>query len=189
MAPLHAIYWLWGLWYASWLASLIWTRRASARPNVTSHGPYQLATMAGLVLLFGPPFAGQPLPQLWILPGPAIWALFALIALAFAFCWWARITMGRLWSGLISRTENHRIIDSGPFAVVRHPIYTAIIFAALATSLALGTAAALAGAAMFALAFWMKARIEERFLAEELGAEAYGAYRARVPMLIPFARS
>jgi protein-S-isoprenylcysteine O-methyltransferase Ste14 len=58
---------------------------------------------------------------------------------------------------------------------VRHPIYTGLIVALAATA-----------AALLAIGFWLKARAEERFLSAELGAEAYGAYRRRVPMLIPF---
>lgn len=186
MPPMHAIYWIWVIWYASWLASLFWTTRPAARPNFRSHGPYQLVTMAGIVLLFWLPAWRPTVPLLWTLPDAALWALALGVVLAFAFCWWARIEMGRLWSGLISRTENHRVIDSGPFALVRHPIYSGIIAAAFVTALAEGTVPALAGAAAFALAFWMKARIEEAFLIGELGPAAYGAYRQRVPMLIPF---
>ena len=59
-----------------------------------------------------------------------LYAIPALTAAAFAFAWWARLTMGRLWSGYVSRTADHRIVDNGPFAIVRHPIYSAIIFAA-----------------------------------------------------------
>jgi protein-S-isoprenylcysteine O-methyltransferase Ste14 len=69
---------------------------------------------------------------------------------------------------------------------VRHPIYSGVIFAAFLMAVDLGTAPALAGAAFFALAFWLKARIEERFLMRELGPEPYAAYRRRVPMLVPF---
>lgn len=184
--PLHAIYWLWIVWYASWLASLVWTKRPSARPNPGMHVLYQVPTMLGLGLLFGPPIAGVHPPVAWALDPRTLWVLFGLLVCTFAFCWWARIAMGRLWSGFISRTADHRVIDSGPFALVRHPIYSAIIFAAAVTAIAQGTAYALAGAAMFLLAFWMKARIEEKFLCKELGAEAYNAYRRRVPMLVPF---
>ena len=187
--PMHAIYWLWVVWYASWLASLFWTARSSARPKGYAHIPNQLATVAGVVLLFDTPLANGQWVHLWTLPGSALWTLLGLIALAFIFCWWARIEMGPLWSGLVSRTENHRIIDTGPFALVRHPIYAGVGFAAFVTAAAQGRSTGFAGAALLLLGFWLKARLEERFLARELGAEAYGAYRQRVPMLIPFAPS
>jgi protein-S-isoprenylcysteine O-methyltransferase Ste14 len=182
----HALYWLWGVWYASWLASLLWAGRPQSRPNWGEHGAYQIATMAGVFLLFG--FAGIPIaqPRIWTTGEPIGWVLFAVTFLAFAFAWWARITMGKLWNGLISVNTNHRIIDTGPFAIVRHPIYTAIIAAAFFMAIDLGTPAALAGAVMFALAFWMKARLEEVFLRKSLGPQDYDAYRRRVPMLVPF---
>ena len=50
------------------------------------------------------------------------------------------------------------------------------------------TPAALLGAAVITFSFWLKARFEEDFLSAELGAEAYAAYRRRVPMLVPFVR-
>jgi protein-S-isoprenylcysteine O-methyltransferase Ste14 len=185
MNPEHALYWLWGVWYASWLISLFWAGKPSARPRAYSHFLYQFATMAGLVLLFGPPAFGIAPYRLWTAGDALGWWLFGLTAFAFLFCWWARLTMGRLWSGFISRLEDHRIVDTGPFAIVRHPIYTGIIFAAYLLAVELGTVPALAGATLFLLAFWMKARVEEEFLRAELGPEPYDAYRRRVPMLLP----
>jgi protein-S-isoprenylcysteine O-methyltransferase Ste14 len=101
------------------------------------------------------------------------------------FTWWARLHLGRLWSGSITRKEGHRVIDTGPYGLVRHPIYTGLIFALFATAIAQAAISGLAGAALIAFGLWVKARIEERFLTAELGADAYGAYRRRVPMLIP----
>jgi protein-S-isoprenylcysteine O-methyltransferase Ste14 len=56
----------------------------------------------------------------------------------------------------------------------------------LATGVAVGTVTALLGAALISLGMWQKARMEEVFLSVELGADAYGSYRRRVPMLVPF---
>jgi protein-S-isoprenylcysteine O-methyltransferase Ste14 len=182
----HALFWLWGIWYASWLASLLWAGRAQSRPDWRQHGAYQMATMAGVFLLFVVPSLPVVQPQLWTIVEPMGWLLLALTFLTFAFAWWARITMGRLWNGLISVNADHHIIDTGPFAIVRHPIYTAIIAAAFFLAIDLGTIAALAGAVMFALAFWMKASLEEVFLRKTLGPQDYDAYRRRVPMLVPF---
>jgi protein-S-isoprenylcysteine O-methyltransferase Ste14 len=186
MPPEHALYWLWGVWYASWLISLYWAGKPAVRLRAWSHAIYQIPTMVGLFLLFGPPLNHQLLYPLWRVSDNVGWWLFGLTALAFAFLWWARLTMGRLWSGYVARNADHRIVDSGPFAIVRHPIYTGIIFSAFLLAIDLGTAPALAGAACFALAFWLKARIEEGFLMRELGPEPYAAYRRRVPMLLPF---
>ena len=62
----------------------------------------------------------------------------------------------------------------------------ATIPATVATAIYAATAMALAGSALIAVGFWVKARIEERFLRAELGAQTYDDYRRRVPMLVPF---
>ena len=57
--------------------------------------------------------------------------------------WWARIYLGPLWSSVITRKKDHKIIDTGPYALMRHPIYTGLIIALLATAAAEGRATAL----------------------------------------------
>ncbi len=69
---------------------------------------------------------------------------------------------------------------------MRHPIYTGIIAAAPATAVLKGTLIGVAGAMLMTLGFWIKARLEERFLREQLGADAYNSYRRRAPMHIRF---
>ena len=87
---------------------------------------------------------------------------------------------------MISRKEGHKIIETGPYALMRHPIYTGLIIALLATAAAEGRATALVGATLVVFGVWLKARTEERFLVAELGAELYASYCRRVSMLIPF---
>jgi len=125
--------------------------------------------------------------RLWPYPPLAVgWAMVALTAAGVAFAWWARIYLGRLWSGSITRKEEHHVVDKGPYAIVRHPIYTGLLTAAVATTIATGTLHTVLGTVLLIVAYWMKAKLEERFLREELGPEAYDSYRRRVPMLVPF---
>jgi protein-S-isoprenylcysteine O-methyltransferase Ste14 len=146
----------------------------------------------GGALLFSRPDTAPGAPSwtigqhLWRLPLAARWATTAVAAAGFAFTWWARVTLGDLWSSQVSRKENHVIIETGPYGLVRHPIYTGLIAAAFATAIDFGSAQALAGAALMSFGFWMKARLEERFLMSELGEAAYADYRRRIPMLAPF---
>jgi protein-S-isoprenylcysteine O-methyltransferase Ste14 len=95
-------------------------------------------------------------------------------------------SIGPLWSSVITRKRDHKIIDTGPYAFVRHPIYCGLIIALLATAIAEGRLGALLGSILVILGVWQKARTEERFLLTEFGPEIYGAYCRRVPMLIPF---
>lgn len=103
----------------------------------------------------------------------------------FAFCWWARIHLGRMWSSSVTRKADHHIIDTGPYSLVRHPIYTGIILAAAATAALEARAIAFAGLALVTIGFWIKARLEERFLRNELGAEVYDANARRTGMPFP----
>jgi protein-S-isoprenylcysteine O-methyltransferase Ste14 len=139
-----------------------------------------------LVLLFA--FSRSHATRLWRLDSAWQWALVGVAGLGFALCWWARLYMGRLWSASITRKEDHRLVDAGPYAMVRHPIYTGISLAAFATALQEGTLIALVGAGVLTWGWYVKARIEEGFLRTELGADAYNAYAARVAMLIPFVK-
>jgi protein-S-isoprenylcysteine O-methyltransferase Ste14 len=125
---------------------------------------------------------------LWKLGNGAIYALAALTLAGTLFTWWARIHLGRFWSNAITRKEGHRVIDTGPYGLVRHPIYTGLIAAMFATGIGVGTVTAILGAMLIAAGLWQKARMEEGFLTNELGADAYGPYCRRVPMLVPFLR-
>jgi protein-S-isoprenylcysteine O-methyltransferase Ste14 len=111
-----------------------------------------------------------------------------VVVIGISFTWWGRIHLGRFWSNAITHKEDHRIIDTGPYGVVRHPIYTGQIIGLLASGLAIATWTAMVGVLLISFGQWQKARLEERFLSVELGAEAYGAYSRRVPMIVPFLR-
>ena len=90
----------------------------------------------------------------------------------------------RLWSGVITRKKGHKLIYTGPYAFVRHPIYTGLFIALFATAALEATAPALLGAALIGL--WRKARFEQHYLTIELSSEAYASYCRRVPMIVPF---
>ena len=175
---------VWGVWALSWFLAAIWTRQTTARASWAQELPYRIVTIIGVVLLFGF-FRGGVFGYGWDVSETELWILLALVVAGFAFAWWARLHLGALWSGTITRKQDHRIVDTGPYALVRHPIYTGILLSGFATAIARGRWEALIGAFLFALGCWIKARQEERFLSEELGPE-YAAYRKRVPMLVPF---
>jgi protein-S-isoprenylcysteine O-methyltransferase Ste14 len=175
---------LWGSWVLSWIVAALWSSRAVARPARGEIWLYRGAITLGFLLLT---IGGRHLwaDRLWDVGyrGAQILALLTIPGLLFT--WWARLHLGRLWSGTVTRKQNHHVVDTGPYALVRHPIYTGLIEACLVSAIAGGTVTSLAGFAIITFGFWLKASLEERFLIQELGAEAYGAYRQRVPMLLP----
>ena len=164
------------------------------RSHVTRAGAereraYQLPLTAGAILLFGLyPHRLIADVVLWHVGRDAAWTMVAITVIGFLFAWWARIYLGTLWSGHVSRKANHRIVDTGPYGIVRHPIYADLILATVVTVMR-ATLFGLVGALLMIVGFYFKARLEENFLREQLGAEDYDAYRRRVPMLVPFPRS
>ena len=95
-------------------------------------------------------------------------------------------SLGRLWSDWLTKKAGHHVVDTGPYRLVRHPIYFGLIFAAIATAIEKGTSFALFGAAIATFALYTKAQREERFLRVELGEDAYDAYARKTAMLVPF---
>jgi protein-S-isoprenylcysteine O-methyltransferase Ste14 len=184
-SPSSMITFAWVGWAISWVIAAAWTRRTAARAGAAEL-PSRIVTLVGAVLVLAPTRRFSIGPE-WEVSAALAWTMFGAILAGIAFAWWARLHLGTLWSGTVTRKANHRVVDTGPYAFVRHPIYTGILAAALATGVARGELGAVAGAVIMCVGIWMKARLEERFLSEELGPE-YAAYRARVPMLVPFAR-
>lgn len=196
MSPLNASYALWVIWGISWMLAAVWTARTDARPSNKEQIGHWGVTVLGFALLFTSVGAHMRNElgaisrrvTFWALPDLAGWALCALVLTGFAICWWARLHLGRMWSLNVARKQDHYIVCDGPYAIVRHPIYTGLILAAFALALQTGSIVAVGGAALMTFGFTRKAVLEERFLREELGPEAYDAYRRDVPMLIPFVK-
>jgi protein-S-isoprenylcysteine O-methyltransferase Ste14 len=186
MTPNSAIVLVWVGWWLSWIVAARWSAPSEARAGMLAQITNQVPTIIGTVLLFVRVDAWVLDRALWPVSRVGAWAAVACTAVGFAFCWWARVHIGRLWSRNVARKADHHIVDTGPYGMVRHPIYTGISLAGLATAAERATPLALAGAALMIAGWFLKARLEERFLRAELGAEAYDAYARRVPMLIPF---
>jgi protein-S-isoprenylcysteine O-methyltransferase Ste14 len=177
---------IWIGWIVSWMAAAFWSARTEKRIATAPVWVSRLALVAGAVLLAHSARRLLHAHMLWHVGYDGAYALAGVTFLGIAFAWWARIHLGRLWSSTITRKEGHHVVDTGPYALVRHPIYTGQITAIVATAAAQATVTGLIGAALIAFGLWLKARVEEDFLTAELGADAYGAYRRRVPMLVPF---
>ena len=71
---------------------------------------------------------------LWQLGYRGTFVLVAIMLISLCFTRWARVHLGRLWSGVITRKEGHKLIDTGPYAFVRHPIYTGLFIALFVTA-------------------------------------------------------
>lgn len=135
-----------------------------------------------------------PVPYLVIAlrPGPELpfpeavrWAGLALVLAGIAFSMWAALTLGRHFDMEVELHTGHEVVRRGPYAVVRHPVYSGLALHLIGASLATGSLILLAGTILAALpALYVRARIEERLLRAELGS-AYDDYAREVGMLVP----
>ncbi|HKD54316.1 MAG TPA: isoprenylcysteine carboxylmethyltransferase family protein [Steroidobacteraceae bacterium] len=181
----HLIVWLWCAWALYWVLTALSTKTTVRRQSPTSRIGYVAALAAGAVLIAWPwSWLGV---RLWPRSFGAYWFGVAVLAAGLAFSVWARVHLGRNWSGSVTVKEGHELIRTGPYALVRHPIYTGLIIAVAGTAITSGTVRALLGLAIVAASLAWKLRAEESFMRETFRGE-YERYSAQVPALIPFTK-
>ncbi len=187
MTPSAFIAAAWIVWLLTWVLAAGWSARTASHHDLGAESPSRVLTLAAVVMILA---SYWPLPEavLWTTTREIGWAMAFLVVLGLGFTWAARLHLGPLWSSTSAPTEDHRIVDTGPYGIVRHPVYAGLLLAAAATAIDGGRLEALAGALVLVAAISLRAKLEERFLRRDLGDEAYASYRRRVPMLIPFAK-
>ncbi len=190
----HTIYgwWVAGLWLA-WLGYWVFaarnvkhTRRRESLPSRLAHHVPLLLGAALLGFSDLPPhwLNERFLPRSWTV----YWIGVMLLAAGLAFAVWARVHLGRNWSGAVTLKHDHELVRSGPYRLVRHPIYTGMLLAILATAIVIGQWRGLIAFVLITGALLIKLRTEERFMNETFGSE-YARYRSDVPALIPRLRA
>ena len=180
--------WLWLAWVLYWVVCAFSAKTTQRRESPGSRLSHVVPLLIGVTLIAWPrvPWDWLSLP---LLPHrPLTYAVgLALVMLGLAFTVWARLHLGRNWSGTVTLKEGHELIRSGPYAHVRHPIYTGLLVALLGSAVACGELRALIGLSVVAGAFIRKLRIEERYMREIFPAR-YPRYCTEVPALVPFTK-
>lgn len=180
----HVVSTLWMVWLLYWTASA-WGVHRNARGE-----PALQRLMTALVLAFGAflIFARAPLGPLNSRFVPNSFSLrvaaVIMIVAGLGFSVWARVHLGKFWSSRVTLKEGHQLIQSGPYARVRHPIYSGIALAMVGTALFSGEWRALIGASIFVVGHWLKSRREEALLTSQFGP-LYEEYRRRTGSLAP----
>ena len=176
----------WLVFVAIWVIGALSTKRTVYRETHAQRLRYWvLLVIAYFLLMYGPRL---PYPlNLRIVPhvAPAAWAAAVLCVIGLAFAFWARVTLGRNWSGLVTLKEGHELVERGPYRFVRHPIYTGILTMFFATALALGHLAGFAATFLMFASFWIKLRDEEQLMLQQF-PERYADYQRRAKRVIPF---
>ena len=177
---------LWLSWGAYWLISSRQVKDFARRETRASRLSHIVPLVVAALLLWLPRL---PLPVLDVrfLPrtAGAFWVGAAMTAAGLAFAVWARTHLGRNWSGVVTIKVEHELVTSGPYRIVRHPIYTGLLLAFLGSAVAQGQWRGLLAIAWVSVALWRKLRLEETWMLEQFG-QRYETYRARATALVPF---
>jgi protein-S-isoprenylcysteine O-methyltransferase Ste14 len=169
-----------------WVIGAVLTKRA-ARVQTTGSRLIQVAlATGGFFLLLQPSMGIGPLGWRFLpassaasVTGLALTICGAVLAVS------ARIFLGRNWSAVVTIKQDHEIIRRGPYALVRHPMYSGFLLAMLGTALAIGEVRGLLAVGLAFLGWWLKLRTEEQLLMDQFGAQ-YIEYRQHTKALIPF---
>ena len=130
-ALLFAIIWLG--WFISWMAAALWSDRTAKRLLTWDVLVYRILILAGAILSLPLTARHLGLKRIWHVGYTGAYLLAAVTLAGILFAWWARIHLGRLWSSAVTRKEHHHVVDTGPYSLVRHPIYTGLLTSALAS--------------------------------------------------------
>jgi len=176
----------WIIFLAVWLLAAISTKRSVYRESRAQRLRYSILLIAAYFLLIRGhrlpyPLSARVIPHMEVIA----WAGAGLCVAGLGFCIWARVTLGRNWSGAVTLKEGHELIERGAYRLVRHPIYTALIAMFLATVIVLGHAGGIAGLVLVFISFWIKLSDEERVMLKQF-PDQYAAYQQRVKRIIPF---
>lgn len=177
---------MWLCWAAYWLAASWAVKSAQRREPLGSRLLHIVPLCVAAWLLWAQRVPGAFLnARMFPWAEWEFWVGALITALGLLFSVWARIHIGGNWSGTVTVKENHELIMSGPYALVRHPIYTGLLFGFLGSALARGEWRGMFALAVTWLALWRKYLFEERWMVERFGTQ-YEAYRHKVPALVPF---
>lgn len=175
-------------WYAFiiyWAISAFRLKRTKVREDVSGRLLHVLIMLLGFYFFWSQRLAMGPLgtrflPRDVSLQDLGIGLTYAGVGLAI----WARYCIGQYWSGRVVLKVDHRLIQSGPYAYVRHPIYTGLLLALAGSTLYVGEWRCVVGLLICLVELSRKAGKEEKLLTSEFG-DGYQQYRQRTGFLIP----
>ena len=178
----------------SWITmGLVWLKGAFGNKQTVTL-PNPIAQTIANILLFGsplflflPPITGTWLSEFLFHPETVLGILGCAISwAAVLFAIWARVTLGKNWSGaVITLKKDHELVTNGPYAFVRHPIYTGYFFATLGTALTLGTNSSIIATMMIFCGFLIRMHKEETLMTKQFG-HTYTEYKKRSKKIVPF---
>lgn len=174
----------WIAWVLYWLVMAFTTKRTVERRGFIGYRLVALIVFVGCFVI-GRLLQVSTQSELWQTTLGLGVITDCIVVAGAAFTVWARITLGRNWSAEVTFKQDHELIESGPYALARHPIYTGLIVMTLGTVINYGRPLGLALLFSICASLWWKARQEERVMSRHF-PDAYAAYKMRVHAIVPF---
>lgn len=178
--------------YAWIVTAILWligsiTAKQTIRTHTSSSRIVQICLLvAAFFLLFDSSLGIGPLGWRFVPHSPiASYIGLALTLAGILLALWARFLLGRNWSAAVTVKKDHELIRGGPYAAVRHPIYTGFSLGVLGTAIAFGEVRCLIALVLAVTGWRLKSLVEEQFMMEQFGAE-YVDYKGHVKALVPF---
>jgi protein-S-isoprenylcysteine O-methyltransferase Ste14 len=180
-------YGIWALWSILWLA-FARNVKVTAQRQATLPRLFNIALLVAAALLLAAPRLPVPGLDVRLLPDTQ-WRLWtalgaALTFLGLLFTVWARIYLGRNWSGVAAVKADHELITGGPYRWVRHPIYSGLALAFVGMAIAVGEWRGVLSIALALIAIVQRITVEERFMRRQFGV-GYDEYARRVRAFVP----
>ena len=177
---------VWMTFLSYWLIKSVNTKNTQRLEPASSRILRALTFLVAIVLL-----STTRIPLHWLYrplwrPGLLpFWLGAALTVGGLLFAVWAREHLGRNWSRSVSIKQDHELITTGPYAVVRHPIYTGILAGFLGLAIAISQVRGFVVFVLIFLGFWAKLSMEEQWMRSQFG-ETYAIYVHRTAALVPY---
>ena len=176
-----------------WVAFLVYWRIRAGHTKATQRlepaATSIVRTLAFLLVVVLLSTAFIPLPwlyrQLWPSSIWSFWIGAAVTVAGLLFAVWARQHLASNWSSAVTIKQGHELITSGPYTLVRHPIYTGILAGFLGTAIAMGQVRGFIGFVVIFIVLWAKLRMEEQWMRSEFG-ETYATYAQHTTALVPY---
>ena len=177
---------LWIAFFIYWRIRAVNTKATQRLEPVASRIVRTLTLLIAIVL-----FSTTRIPLRWLYlqPWPAglwpFWLGATVMVAGLLFAVWARVYLGGNWSSEVTIKQGHELITTGPYAVVRHPIYTGILTGLLGTAIALSQVRGFIAFVLSFLILWLKLRMEEQWMRSQFG-ETYATYAHQTAALVPY---
>lgn len=181
----HIITACWITFIVYWIIAAFRTKTIAERQDRASALAHRLPVALGWWMLA---FPNWPPPMNALLAPHSDGMRFVGAAVCGYGLWftiWARRTLAGNWSSDVTFKQNHELIKTGPYRIVRHPIYTGLLLMSLGTAIEIGQLHCWVSIPITTVGFWIKLSQEEKLLLRHFPNE-YPAYQKQVKALVPF---